>query len=37
MMKSFANNYEVFDVKQTMWSADDELHEGKNDSAAGSK
>lgn len=37
MMKSFANNYEVFDVKQTMWSADDELHEGKKDSAAGSK
>ena len=33
MMKSFANNYEVFDVKQTMWSADDE-DEGKNDSAA---
>ena len=32
MMKSFANNYEVFDMKQTMWSADEE---GKNDSTAG--
>ena len=34
MMKSFANNYEVFDMKQTMWSADEA---DKNDSTAGSR